>query len=164
MLQVRKWKCSWSLVASIASVLALVSVVHLFLFPLVPSFDYFSARQVQNSCVPFNGSIQGPTDRVWENSLPPLDLDHRFPADSRKAVVYRNAPWKAEIGSWLSGCDAVAKKVNIVEVLIVVWLRSITVSMGKTSVLVCIYSLINFICVLSSDLMQLFFLNMYFMI
>ncbi|KAJ4706445.1 exostosin family protein [Melia azedarach] len=117
MLQVRKWKCSWSLVASIASVLALVSVVHLFLFPLVPSFDYFSARQVQNSCVPFNGSIQGPTDRVWENSLPPLDLDHRFPADSRKAVVYRNAPWKAEIGSWLSGCDAVAKKVNIVEMI-----------------------------------------------
>ncbi|KAK2653248.1 hypothetical protein Ddye_013104 [Dipteronia dyeriana] len=114
---VQKWKWSWSLVAVVASVLALVSVVHLFLVPVVPSFDYISSRQVQSPCVPLNGSIQGGSNHVWENSPPPLDLDHRFPADLHKAVVYRNASWKAEIGRWLSGCDAVAEEVNIVEII-----------------------------------------------
>jgi hypothetical protein len=37
-----------------------------------------------------------------------------------RAVFYRNAPWKAEIGRWLSGCDAVTKEVSVVEVIIVV--------------------------------------------
>ncbi|TXG70461.1 hypothetical protein EZV62_005396 [Acer yangbiense] len=117
MFSVQKWKWSWSLVAAVASVLALVSVVHLFLVPVVPSFDYISSRQVQSPCVQLNGSIQGGSNHVWENSPPRLDLDHRFPADLHRAVVYRNAPWKAEIGRWLSGCDAVAEEVNIVEII-----------------------------------------------
>ncbi|KAK3217773.1 hypothetical protein Dsin_011743 [Dipteronia sinensis] len=117
MFSVQKWKWSWSLVAAVATVLALVSVVHLFLVPVVPSFDYISSRQVQSPCVPLNGSIQGGSNHVWENSPPRIDLDHRFPADLHKAVVYRNAPWKAEIGRWLSGCDAVAEEVKIVEII-----------------------------------------------
>ncbi|KAH9678859.1 EGF-like domain-containing protein [Citrus sinensis] len=117
MISIEKWRFSWTLVATVASVLTLVSVVHLFLFPLVPSFDYFTARQqIQNSCVPIKESAEGVTNRVWENSPPQLNLDHRFPADLHNAVVYRNAPWKAEIGRWLSGCDSVAKEVDLVEV------------------------------------------------
>jgi hypothetical protein len=111
----QKWKCSWSLAAAVASILALVSVVHLFLFPLAPSFDYF--RQAQNSCVPVNGSFQAPTDHVREGLQPAADLDHRFPAGLHNEVVYHGAPWKAEIGRWLSGCNSIIKEVSIVEVM-----------------------------------------------
>ncbi|XP_059646319.1 uncharacterized protein LOC132292199 isoform X1 [Cornus florida] len=110
MFTIQKWKCSWSLVAAIASIVALVSVVHLFLFPLVPSFNYFNALQVQNSCLPINGSIIGGKD-----NMSVLDLDVRFPSDLHKAVVYRSAPWKAEIGRWLSGCDSITTAVKVVE-------------------------------------------------
>lgn len=109
MFSIQRWKCSWSLVATIASVLALVSVVHIFLFPLAPSFEYFSARKIQNPCVPVNGSIQGGINHVEDS------LVHRFPSDSHGSVVYHDAPWKAEIGQWLSGCDSVTADVNIIE-------------------------------------------------
>lgn len=105
--------------ASIASGVALISIVHLFLFPVVPSFDYFSVRQVQNSCVPVNGSDGGRSGRDWENLRPIIALDSRFPVDSHGAVVYRNTPWKAEIGQWLAGCDSITKEVNITEVIII---------------------------------------------
>lgn len=117
MFSVQKWKCSWSLVATVASVIVLVSVVHLFLFPVVPSFDYFRAPQVQYKCVPINASVEKVADHVWENIQPGLDLDHRFPSDLHNGVVYHNAPWKAEIGRWLSSCDAIAREVNIVETI-----------------------------------------------
>ncbi|PON91690.1 Exostosin-like [Trema orientale] len=115
MFSIQKWKCSWSLFATIASVVALVSVVHLFLFPLVPTFDYF--RQAQIPCVPINGSAEVATDHVREGPQPSIDLDRQFPADLHNAVVYRGAPWKAEIGRWLSGCDTTAKEVNISEII-----------------------------------------------
>ncbi|KAF5747987.1 Exostosin family protein isoform 1 [Tripterygium wilfordii] len=117
MISIKNWKCSWSLVATSASIVALVSVVHLFLFPVVPSFDYLTNRQAQNSCVPFNGSAEEQTHHVLESLRPVLDLDKRFPFDLHKAVVYRNAPWKAEIGRWLSGCNAVTREVKINEVI-----------------------------------------------
>ncbi|KAJ9184754.1 hypothetical protein P3X46_004449 [Hevea brasiliensis] len=117
MISNQKWKCSWSLTASIASVVALISIVHIFLFPVVPSFDYFSVRQVQSSCTPINGSDGGRNDHDSENLQPSFTLDLRFPADSHRAVVYRNAPWKAEIGQWLSGCDSITKEVNITEII-----------------------------------------------
>lgn len=107
MLSIQKWKCSWSLAAAIASIVALVSVVHLFLFPLGPSFDFL--RQSQNFCIPVNGSS--------EDQQPAADLDHRFPAGLHKEVIYRGAPWKAEIGRWLSGCDSITKEVSTVEVM-----------------------------------------------
>ncbi|XVE61184.1 hypothetical protein DITRI_Ditri06bG0019100 [Diplodiscus trichospermus] len=117
MFSVQKWKCSWSLVATVASVIVLVSVVHLFLFPIVPSFDYFSVRQVQYTRAPVNSTVEQGADHVWENTQPGLDLDHRFPSDLHDGVVYHNTPWKAEIGRWLSGCDAIAREVNIVETI-----------------------------------------------
>ncbi|KAK2995767.1 hypothetical protein RJ640_010743, partial [Escallonia rubra] len=115
MLSFQKWRCSWSLVAAIASIVAFVSVVHLFLFPVVPSFDYFGTRGVQPSCVPINGSIEGGRDNVLRNPQPLLDLDTQFPADSHEAVVYHGAPWKADIGRWLSGCDSIVTAVNVSE-------------------------------------------------
>ncbi|XP_040369101.1 DNA topoisomerase 3-beta isoform X2 [Rosa chinensis] len=38
-------------------------------------------------------------------------------ADLHKAVVFRGAPWKAEIGRWLTGCGSISNKVNIVELI-----------------------------------------------
>lgn len=111
----QKWKCSWSLLATVASILALVSVVHVFLFPLTPSLGYFNGGQGQKSCNPIYASTSG-VDNDGKNLSPSLDLDHRFPVDSHKSVVYRAAPWKAEIGQWLSGCDSVVAEVNIIEV------------------------------------------------
>lgn len=111
----QRWNCSWSLLATVASVVALVSVVHLFLFPLAPSLENFSMGQGQKSCTPINASIRG-VDHDWKNLQPTIDLDRQFPADSHKAVVYRGAPWKAEIGRWLSGCDSIAAEVSIIEV------------------------------------------------
>nr|GLL24593.1 uncharacterized protein LOC109150988 [Ipomoea trifida] len=123
-------RCSWSLVASGASFVILVSVVHLFLYPVVPSLDYFST----NSCLPINGSSavddrasqdnKTIEDRMYvtlvngtsKGSPPPmLDLNAEFPEDLHNAVVYRGAPWKAEIGRWLAGCDARNASVKIVE-------------------------------------------------
>ncbi|PQP99077.1 uncharacterized protein Pyn_37799 [Prunus yedoensis var. nudiflora] len=120
MLSIQKWKRSWSQIATIASIVALASIilgsiVHLFWFPLVPSFNYFS--QAQNSCVPINGSAEAVIDNVKGNFKPPIDLDRQFPSDLHKAVVFRGAPWKAEIGRWLSGCDPISDEVNINEVI-----------------------------------------------
>ncbi|KAF8398413.1 hypothetical protein HHK36_017340 [Tetracentron sinense] len=116
MVSIQKCKCSWSLIAITVSFVVLVSIVHLFFFPLAPSFlDYFSARQVQSSCSPINGSTEGGGNHVDENLQPSLNLEHRFPADLHKAVVYRGAPWKAEIGRWFSGCDSITTTVSIVE-------------------------------------------------
>ncbi|KAL5569670.1 hypothetical protein UlMin_026245 [Ulmus minor] len=115
MLSIQKWKCSWFLIATIASVVALVSVVHMFLYPLVPTLDYF--RQAQTSCLPINGSAETATEHARESLQPLVDLDHQFPADSHKAVVHRGAPWQAKIGRWLSGCDSVTKEVNVVEII-----------------------------------------------
>lgn len=113
MLSPQKWKCSWSLVATIISVVGLISIVHLFLFSAVSPFDYLSARKAQYSCLPINGSTE--VDPREIKSL--VDLDNRFPADLHNAVVYRGAPWKAKIGRWLAGCDSSTEEVNITEVL-----------------------------------------------
>ncbi|KAM7265504.1 hypothetical protein ACFE04_003187 [Oxalis oulophora] len=112
----QKWKCSsWCLVAmaTIASFVVTVSMVNFFMFPLVPSTDYFNVRQISNSCIPDN---QQGSKLLAENVQPKVDLDS-FVADSHGGVVYRNAPWKPEIGRWLAGCDPVTKEANIFEVI-----------------------------------------------
>lgn len=136
MFSLQKWKCSWSLAATIASILALVSVVHLFLYPLVPPLDYLSLSQAQNSCLPVNGSTEGGkkyvpgmgsdegiTDYSKEDPQPMVDLNVQYPADLHNAVAYRDAPWKAEVGRWLSGCDSNITAVEIFEVrnCITIW-------------------------------------------
>lgn len=132
----QKGRCSWSLVGPIASIMALVSVVHLFLFPVIPSFEYFGTRQAQTFCIPVNGSVNG--DKVTvpkygsidsNNVMNGLAVDNKqilkpivnlsvlYPSDLHNAVVYRGAPWKADIGRWLSGCHSNATVINVVEVL-----------------------------------------------
>ncbi|XP_014514271.1 uncharacterized protein LOC106772395 [Vigna radiata var. radiata] len=108
-----KWRCSWSLAATIASVLALVSVVHLVSFPLTPTLNNF--KIAQDSCIPANVSAEFPSNRDQEQ--PAVDFKLQFPADLHGAVVYQGAPWKAEIGHWLAGCDSVIKEVNITEII-----------------------------------------------
>ncbi|CAJ1967532.1 unnamed protein product [Sphenostylis stenocarpa] len=110
-----KWRCSWSLAATIASVVALVSVVHLFLFPLTPTFNYF--KIAQDSCIPANPSAEFPSN--CDKEQPAVDFKLQFPADLHGAAVYQGAPWKAEIGQWLAGCDSIIKEVNITEVEII---------------------------------------------
>lgn len=110
----QKWKFSWSQIATVASVIVLVSLVHLFLGPVVPSFDSIIVRQAQNLSGPTNDSITQVTKDLSQSLV--VAFDRRFPADSHGAVVYRNASWKAEIGQWLSSCDAVAKEVDVIEV------------------------------------------------
>ncbi|KAL2535080.1 Exostosin family protein [Abeliophyllum distichum] len=141
MFSFQKWKCSYTLAAAIASIFALVSVVHFLLYPVVPSLDYFSLRQAQTSCMPVdgsieggkkstanngsirggkmtfpvNGSIEGSNEDADQNLQPVIDLNVQFPADLHNAVSYRGAPWKAEIGRWLSGCNLNTEVVKIVE-------------------------------------------------
>lgn len=108
----KNWRCSWSLAATIASVLVLVSVVHLFLFPFTPSFDYF--KLASNSCVSTNASVELINSHGWDE--PVIDLKNRFPGDLHGSVPYKGAPWKAEIGQWLAGCHSITKEINVSEV------------------------------------------------
>lgn len=119
---------------SIASILALVSVAHLFLFPGIPFIEYFGARQTQTFCIPVNGSVNGEKVTVPKygsidssgvmNGLvvdnkqirqPIVNLTVQYPSDLHNAVVYRGAPWKADVGRWLSGCHSNATVINVVE-------------------------------------------------
>ncbi|XP_071737540.1 uncharacterized protein [Rutidosis leptorrhynchoides] len=109
----QKLNCSWSLVATVVSIVALVSVVQLFLFPAVPSFEYFGYKQVKDSCIPVNGTIDAGKNNIYRSNQQPLIV--RFPADLHNAVVYRGAPWKNEIGRWLSGCSSVATPIKVNE-------------------------------------------------
>ncbi|KAF1877815.1 hypothetical protein Lal_00038124 [Lupinus albus] len=109
----RKWSCSWSLAATFATVVALVSVLLLFMFPLTPSFNYF--KLARYSCLPTNSSEELTSNLDKEE--PAIDLNRQFIIDSHRAVVYRGAPWKAEIGQWLAGCDFMTKEVNITEII-----------------------------------------------
>ncbi|KAG6744826.1 hypothetical protein POTOM_051466 [Populus tomentosa] len=115
MISIQKWKCSWSLIATIVSVVALVSAAPLFLFPVLPFLDCFNVR---NPSVAINGTVDERNHHhVLENLKPVLDLEPRFPVDLHGVVVPRNAPWKAEIGRWLSVCDSATKDVTAVEVI-----------------------------------------------
>ncbi|CAL9096141.1 unnamed protein product [Musa acuminata var. zebrina] len=106
------WKYPWSLVVAIGLLLILASAIHMFLSPIFPSsLDFFGARQNSASCAPFNASSDhGRTER-WDD----VEWGARFPADSHGAVAYRGAPWKAEIGRWLSGCGSALATVQVVE-------------------------------------------------
>lgn len=117
MFSFQRWRCSWSLVASAASLLLLVSLVHIFLSPFSSSpLNYFNAGQAQSFCSSVNASIgSSEVDRQVGNSDPDLNLSALFPANALGAVIYRGAPWKAEIGRWLAGCDAVSVAADIFE-------------------------------------------------
>ncbi|XP_076900987.1 uncharacterized protein LOC143555293 [Bidens hawaiensis] len=110
MFSLQKLNYSLSLTTTIASTVALVLVIQLFVFLAVTPFDYLGYNQVIYS------SIQT-IEPQNTNSLQKQrqSLESRFPADLHNAVVYRGAPWKAEIGRWLTGCDSVASPIKVVE-------------------------------------------------
>ncbi|KAL6536045.1 hypothetical protein OROHE_012889 [Orobanche hederae] len=92
MLSVQKWKCSWSLAATIAAILAVVSVVHLFLYPLVPPLDYLSISQAQNACLPTNGST-GSSEKYANGMESKQGLTENSEKDSDHPVVDLNAQY-----------------------------------------------------------------------
>lgn len=114
-MSLQKWKCSWSYVVTIASIVALVSLLDLFLFHSVPYSSYLGSMQIRKSCISGNCSSQGGFDELMQNPPPLIDLNAQFPADLHQAVVYNGAPWKAEIGRWLSGCNSNATALKISE-------------------------------------------------
>jgi hypothetical protein len=120
----KNWRfSSWSLAATIASALVLVSVVHLFLFPLTPSFNYF--KLAPDCCISTNASAELISKHGWDE--PAIDLKHQFPADLHGSVAYKGAPWKAEMGRWLAGCDSITKEVNISEVISDILILSLSI-------------------------------------
>ena len=108
MLVMHKRSCSWLLLVAVGSVVVLICLAQFSLSPWGSTRNYFSVKQAQTTCIPHN--IQA--------SQSGLSLSCRFPADLHKAVVYHGAPWKAEIGQWLLGCDSVVNEISITEVLI----------------------------------------------
>lgn len=105
----QKCSCSGSLTATIVSLFLLITIVHMFFFPFIPSsLDYIGFRQIQRQCTPNSASVMGKLSETFDSN----SFD-RFPVD---AVSYRNAPWKANIGKWLSGCDPLTEVIEINEV------------------------------------------------
>ncbi|XP_078442149.1 uncharacterized protein LOC144711888 isoform X2 [Wolffia australiana] len=112
-------KCSCSPITGIMSMLVLMVAVHLYFSPFFPaSLGYFSALYARNLCFTISRSSgENSTQHTIESSQWAIGLDAQFPADNLNAVFYRDAPWKAEMGRWLSGCDSVDKFVEIHEVI-----------------------------------------------
>lgn len=106
-------RCSWYLAATIALVVALVSIVHMVFFTLTPSYEYF--KVVSYSTISSNASSAELTNGFGKAAI---DLKYEFPADLHGAHPYKGTPWKAEIGRWLANCDSLTKDVNISEVII----------------------------------------------
>uniref|UniRef100_A0A7N1A7Y6 EGF-like domain-containing protein n=1 Tax=Kalanchoe fedtschenkoi TaxID=63787 RepID=A0A7N1A7Y6_KALFE len=97
--------CAWSTLVTAASILAVLTILHLFFFPFGPSMDYFG--------VPVNISTSvGLPNNVTQITIPVIDLDNQYLPN---AVAYRGAHWKPEIGHWLSLCDSSLMEVDIVE-------------------------------------------------
>lgn len=106
-------KCSWSTLVTTATLLAVITIVH---FSFFPSLDYFRVPQFYSS-VNNNSTTRGVGDNVTRIDVPVDDLENRLRGYFVNAVVYRGAPWKAEIGDWLSRCDATVVEIDVVEVL-----------------------------------------------
>jgi hypothetical protein len=107
MLTIRSTKWPWAFVGVTGALVILVTAVHVFMVPILPSsLDFFGARRGidrQRNVLPDVGVVDS-------------RLKSQFPADLYGAVTFRGAPWKAEIGRWLAGCHAGSSTVNISEV------------------------------------------------
>eukprot|EP01018_Ginkgo_biloba_P032824 Gb_35367 [translate_table: standard] len=119
----QKFKCSLQLTAVILFFVTLISIFHIFFVPLIPSsLEFFGLQQTQNLFVPSNhtsssnGSL-AETKNVEQVSIIPLNSTEQYGENSHGAVVYRNAPWRADVGRWLSRCHEIATPVPIVEMI-----------------------------------------------
>jgi putative beta-1,4-xylosyltransferase IRX10 len=107
MLTTRLTKCPVAFLGVAGALVVIVSAVHVFMVPILPSsLNYFSAR----------GSVSPPRNVLPGVGVVNSRLRGQFPSDSHGAVVFRGAPWKAEIGRWLAGCHANSSSVNATEV------------------------------------------------
>lgn len=109
MLTIRSTKCRWAFVGVAGTLVMLVTAVHVFMVPILPSsLDYFGARR----------TIGRPRNVLPAVGVVDSRLRGQFPSDSYGAVTFRGAPWKAEIGRWLAGCHTGSSTVNVTEVCI----------------------------------------------
>ncbi|RCV46311.1 hypothetical protein SETIT_9G521600v2 [Setaria italica] len=108
MLAIRSTKCPVAFVGAAGALVVLVTAVHVFMVPILPSsLDYFGARS----------SISRPRNALPGVGVVDSRLRGQFPSDSHGAVVFRGAPWKAEVGRWLAGCHANSSSVNVTEAI-----------------------------------------------
>lgn len=95
---------SWQLVLPVAALVTLFSVMHFFFAPLMPSFMHDSSNAPKLA-------------RISGNSYRSTTLACEVGGGSASSPpVFRNATWRAEIGSWLSRCDQSANPVPVAEV------------------------------------------------
>lgn len=95
---------SWQLVLPVAALVTLFSVMHFFFAPLMPSFIHDSSNAPKLA-------------RIGGNSYSSTTLACEVGGGSASSPpVFRNATWRAEIGSWLSRCDQSANPVPVAEV------------------------------------------------
>lgn len=107
MLAIRSTKCPVAFVGAASALAVLATAVHVFMVPILPSsLDYFGAHSSTNR--PRNAP---PGVGVVDSRL-----RGQFPSDSHGSVVFRGAPWKAEVGRWLAGCHTNYSSVNVTEV------------------------------------------------
>ncbi|KAM3230861.1 hypothetical protein ACQJBY_061186 [Aegilops geniculata] len=109
MLKIRSAKCPWASVGAAGALVMLVTAVHVFMVPILPSsLDFSGARRSVH---------HRPRNVLPGAGVVDSRLRGRFPADSYEAVTFHAAPWKAEIGRWLAGCHAESSAVNITEAI-----------------------------------------------
>lgn len=110
MSSLQNFKYSWQLTVVILILVAFISIVHIFFVPLIPaSLDITGSRQTNASSSIKNVSSIG--DKNIEQDQYPQSHD------SDGAILYRDAPWKTDIGKWLSSCHDIAASVYINETI-----------------------------------------------
>lgn len=113
MSSLQNFKYSWQLTVVILILVAFISIVHLFFVPLIPtSLEFSGSRQTKSSANASsikNGSSTG-DDNIAQDQYPQS-------YDSYGAILYRDAPWKAGMGKWLSRCHDIAAPVYINETI-----------------------------------------------
>ncbi|KAL5981975.1 hypothetical protein ACLOJK_016042 [Asimina triloba] len=86
---------------------------------------------------------------VPDNKISFSLVHSRFPVDSHRAVNYRGAPWKAEVGRWLSSCDSIVTEIDIIEVgrpakITAVVKEFVTMNLGNADVFMDMLELQNY--------------------
>jgi hypothetical protein len=98
---------SWQLMLPAVSLVALLVAVHFLVAPLVPT-NFFMGS---------SGAL------VFQ--LNGTDGDQSLTCKHHGAIVYRNAPWKPEVGCWLSQCGNFVVPIPLVEVRMAIPLLAI---------------------------------------
>lgn len=114
MSSLQNFKYSWHLTVVILILVAFISIVHIFFVPLIPaSLDFTRSRQIESLANALSSikNVSSIGDKNIEQDQDPQSHD------SDGAILYRDAPWKADIGKWLSRCHDIAAPVYINETI-----------------------------------------------